>query len=63
MRNRGADDHFIMLTGIDDEKILTSRMEMVNETIRKVREGKEVLACETREEYEIFTKKWFEKTS
>jgi len=36
---RGADDHFIMLTGVDDHEILTRRLEKVNEKIRKCAKG------------------------
>ena len=36
---RGADDHFVMLTGIDDHQELTGRMELINETIKKNARG------------------------
>lgn len=36
---RASDDHFIMLTGWDDPELLTKRLEMVNEKIRKEAKG------------------------
>ena len=36
---RGADDHFIMLTGFDDREFLAKQLEVINEKIRKEAKG------------------------